>query len=88
MDLQQVVQRLLAVGEQGGTHAQLVENAADLLAGHARVIHHQHLLRAVGGIAIAGSSTASPRTWAMSASTLSTSITWISSPWKRVTAVR
>ncbi|MCY1554080.1 hypothetical protein D9M68_906250 [compost metagenome] len=35
-----------------------------------------------------GSSTASLRTWAMSASTLSTSITWINSPWKRVTAVK
>ncbi|KAG0939918.1 hypothetical protein G6F31_015233 [Rhizopus arrhizus] len=50
VDLQQVVQRLLAIGQQGRPHAQLVKHAADLLAGHARVVHHQHLqLRAIGG---------------------------------------
>ena len=45
-----MVQRLLAVGKQGGTHPKLVQHAADLLAGYTRVVHHQHLqLRAVGG---------------------------------------
>ena len=49
VDLQQVVQRLFAVREQGGAYAQLVQHAADLLAGHARIVDHQHLqLRGIG----------------------------------------
>ena len=34
MDLQQVVQRLPAIGKQGGLHPELVQHRADLLACH------------------------------------------------------